>query len=153
MENKHVVEIQGCKFEVDLAKAKKIEEFKVGDNVKVLKKGPYTGDGYQVYPGVIIAFEWFEKRPTITIAYIISSYSEVEMKFLYFNSETQDVEISHTTNVEILIEKGNVVNQIERNIEKKQQEIQDMKRKRDYFLRHFNRYFVDAKLEGLEVEK
>ena len=32
------VEINGTKFEVDLSKATKVEEFKIGDKVKVLEK-------------------------------------------------------------------------------------------------------------------
>ena len=43
MEEKRIVEIDGVKIEVDLRTAKRIDTFRVGDNVKVLCK-EYNGD-------------------------------------------------------------------------------------------------------------
>ena len=54
MENKRIIEINGVKLEVDMSTAKKIDEYRVGDNVKVLKKD-YSGN-YDVLAGVIVEF-------------------------------------------------------------------------------------------------
>ena len=37
-DNKRIVEIDGVKIEVDLRKAKRVDSFQVGDNVKILEK-------------------------------------------------------------------------------------------------------------------
>ena len=38
MEEKRIVEIDGVKIEVDLRTAKRVDSYKVGDNVKILEK-------------------------------------------------------------------------------------------------------------------
>ncbi|MHC4294732.1 MAG: hypothetical protein ACYSTL_04025, partial [Planctomycetota bacterium] len=50
-----VVEINGVKLEVDLRHAKVIDQFRVGDRVKVLKK-KYE-KVYESHPGAIIGFD------------------------------------------------------------------------------------------------
>ena len=63
MEEKRIIEIDGVKIEVDMRTAKRIDTFKVGDNVKVLCK---SGDDFKVRPGVIIDFCNFKEKPTIS---------------------------------------------------------------------------------------
>ena len=53
-ENIRTIEINGIKLEVDLRTAKRIDQFKVGDNVKVLKK---NGGNFQGVPVTDIAGE------------------------------------------------------------------------------------------------
>lgn len=59
---KTIVEINGIKLEVDLRTAKRVEEYKVGDMVKVLKKE--YGDSYKSYAGMIVGFDAFVALPT-----------------------------------------------------------------------------------------
>jgi ribosomal protein L19 len=153
MENQNVkvVEINGCKFEVDLATARKVEEFKIGDKVKVLIK--VYSDSYDVYPGVIIGFEWFETLPTITIAYLKIGYKEASVEFLYYNEKTKDKEISHVTgDAELLIQPSDVMSKINQEITSKEQEIRELKEKQKYFLANFGKYFngfSDEKLQEM----
>ena len=145
-----IVEINGCKFEVDLSTARKVEEFKVGDKIKVLKKG--YSDTYDVYPGIIIGFEWFETLPTITIAYLKISYSEATVEFLHYNSKTKDVELSHSANQELIIEPSEVISKINKEVAKKEQEILELKAKQKYFINHFGKFFnefTDEKLKEM----
>jgi hypothetical protein len=88
--NIRVIEINGIKMEIDLRTAKRIDNLKVGDRVKVLIK-EYTS--YKVHPGTIIGFEPFEKLPTIIIAYMETTYSSASVKFLYYNAKTEDTEV------------------------------------------------------------
>lgn len=148
MENKQTVEINGCKFEIDLATAKKVEEFKVGDKVKVLIKG--YSDSYDVYPGVIIGFEWFETLPTITIAYLKISYSAATIEFLYYNSNTKDKEISHpSSDAELLIQPSDVISKCNNEITQKEHEIAEIKTKQQYFINNFGKYFSEFSDEKL----
>lgn len=145
-----IVEINGCKFEVDLSTARKVEEFRVGDKVKVLKKS--YNDSYEVFPGIIIGFEWFESLPTITVAYLKIDYSEAKIEFVYYNSKTKDVELSHSQNTELLIEPSEIMAKMNKEIIKKEQEIKEIKTKQGYFLKHFGKFFneyTDEKLQEM----
>jgi len=137
-ETKRIIEVAGVKLEVDLKEAKTIENYKVGDNVKVLVK-KYDND-YRSYPGVIVGFDKFEKLPTIIIAYMESGY-DPDLEFVYLNSQTKDVEITHTQPEEILLKREDTINEFDKRIEAKENEIKDIKRKKNYFIKYFNQYF------------
>ncbi len=135
------VEINGVKFEVDLSTARKVEEFRVGDKVKVLMKR--YSDSYEIKPGVIIGFEWFKERPTIAIAYLDIEYSKAEIKFLYYNKDSKEVEISHTDNHELLVKPKDVLAQLEKEVAKHKADIEDLENKKKYFIANFKQYFAE----------
>lgn len=147
-ETKKIVEINGCKFEVDLSTARKVEDFKLGDKVKILHK--QYGDSYKVHPGVIVGFEWFNVLPTITIAYLVLEYKEAKIEFLYFNEKTKDFEVSHTQNTELLIEPADVMKTMNKEIATMEAQIIEIKRKQSYFLKCFGKYFNEFTNEKLE---
>ena len=64
-ETRRIVEIDGVKVEVDLRTAKRVDSFRVGDNVKILDK---SYQDYKVKPGIIVDFAEFQELPTIVIA-------------------------------------------------------------------------------------
>jgi hypothetical protein len=138
MENKRVIEINGIKIEVDLSTARRIDEFKIGDNVKVLMK---EYDSYKVYPGVIVEFVNFKELPTIIIAMFKQSYSESTVTFINFNSETENIEITLCADHEMKLEKCRVIDKFNLEIEKKMSELDELISKRDWFIKYFNRYF------------
>lgn len=131
-ENIRIVEINGVKVEVDLRTAKRVDQFKIGDPCKVLVKD-YSG--YKAHHGVIVSFDEFENLPTITVCYLDGGYSP-GLKFAYINSKTEDTEIA-PANDEILVEKADIVEQLDSDIIKKQAELDDLKRKKAYFLNRF----------------
>lgn len=137
-QNKRIVEIQGHKFEVDLRSARKIEEFKIGDNVKVLMKD-YSD--WKVYPGVIVGFENFNIKPTIMVCYLIIDYSSCKIKFLYFNEDSKETEITLSDVHDIPFEKSHAIDFMDREINKKEIELEQYKKQKEYFLKHFNKYF------------
>ncbi|MDH7956462.1 hypothetical protein [Listeria monocytogenes] len=51
MEEKRMVEINGIKMEIDMRTAVRVDEFKVGDNIKVLDKN-YSNQ--KIHDGVIV---------------------------------------------------------------------------------------------------
>lgn len=142
---KEIVEINGVKFEVDLSKAKVITEYKIGDMVNVLVKD------YQekkVYPGIIVGFDNFKNLnlPTITIAYLKMGYSTADIVFFNFNSESKDVDIAPCRVSDVAFRKENVVTYMEREIAKKQEEVKDLQRKKDFFLDNFSKHFAQFKV-------
>lgn len=135
--NKQIIEINGVKLEVDLSTARRIDEFKIGDPVKVLVK-EYSGD--KVYPGIIIEFANFKNNPTIIIAYLEMNYSSAQIKYIYYNANSTE-SIASTDFTELPYEKGTVIDYMDREIYKKEQELMDLKNKKSFFINHFDKYF------------
>lgn len=138
--NKRIVEINGVKLEIDLRTAKRIDEYKIGDSIKVLIKS--YGEKWDSHFGMIVAFDEFKTRPTMIIAYLKSAGSwENPLSFVYLNSDSKDVEICHHDAADIGVERSDILTAFDREISKKEQELKEIARKRDYFERMFGRYF------------
>ena len=133
---KRIVEINGIKMEIDLRTAKRVDHYKVGDRVKVLVKG-YSD--WSSNFGVIVAFDEFVNLPTITVCYVESGYS-ADLKFATINSQAKDVEIAPCID-DVVIDQKDVLDKINRLIESKEAEINDLLAKRSYFIRHFGEWF------------
>lgn len=139
MSEKRIIEINGIKLEVDLSTARKIDEFKVGDNVKVLKKG--YNDTFDVLAGVIVEFVNFKELPTMIIAMFRQDYNGCRIEFINFNAQTKDVEITPCCEHELKLEKCRVIDKFNNEIEKKKSEMEELMNKRDWFEKHFAKYF------------
>lgn len=142
-ENKRIVEVNGIKVEVDLRTAKRVDAFKIGDNVKVLVKDYST---FKTYPGVIVAFDEFAKMPTIVVCYLAETY-DPEIKFAYINSDNKDNDLVPCYDSELSISKDQVVNRINMQIEKLEAQIRDADLKKRYFLKMFGKYFQQDQSE------
>ena len=139
MEEKRIIDINGMKMEVDLRTAKRIDTFKVGDNVKVLDK---NYEGYQVKPGIIVDFAEFTELPTMVIAVFNegSWSSSPSISFIHYNAKTAEdkhIELVMSSDDEIKVSKDGVVEKFEREIQKKKNEWTDLQNQLDYFKRHF----------------
>lgn len=136
--NAHIrtIEIEGQKFEVDTRNIKKIDQFRVGDRVKLLQKD-YSG--YKSCPGVIVGIDAFQNLPTVVIAYVTGhgGYSDVKIEFCYLNCQSKDVEICPMCEDDILPTRDTIVEQFDRQIGKLLGEIESLKTKKEYFLRRF----------------
>jgi hypothetical protein len=135
---KRIIEINGMKLEVDLSDCRVIDNYRVGDSIKVLKK-EYSN--YESLPGVIVGFDNFEKLPTIIIAYLKIDYSEAKIKFVYFNSESKEIEICPMNDADMPFEKKRVIEMFDREIYKKEEELDGIKRQKEFFLAQFGKYF------------
>lgn len=135
---KRIVEINGVKMEIDLTEARVVENYRIGENVKVLLKD-YSS--YKSFPGIIVGFDNFEKLPTIIIAYLETSYSTASIKFVYFNSETKDTEICPMNLKEMPFAKDRVIEMMNAQIQTKATELEDLKRRKEFFLAEFGSYF------------
>jgi hypothetical protein len=140
---KQIIEVNGIKMEVDMRHARRVDHIVVGTKVKVLVKGSYGEP--EVHTGAVVGFEQFQTMPTIIVCYLKVDYSSCELKFAYINAKSADkYEIVVSIDDELPIQKQDVLSRIDREIEKKRGEIEDMDRKRAYFLTHFNTYFEAA---------
>lgn len=138
-----IIEINGIKLEVDLRTAKRIDELSIGSRVKCLVKSSYGGSDFATYPGVIVGFDPFPSKPTISVAYLDTSYGG-GLKFKAFNSDTKDFEvIADIDNNALEIDKADVLRKMDREIDTKALELQKLQEQRAYFLSHFGRYFAD----------
>lgn len=142
-ESKRIIEIDGVKVEVDLRTAKRVESFKVGDNIKILDK---EYDTYKVKPGIIVDFTEFQELPTIVIAvFEEGSWSSTpNISFIYYNKNTsKKVEIVSCSEDEIKVSKEGVIERFEREIQKKKNEYEDLKNKLEYFKTHFLKVYKE----------
>ena len=142
MENeKQVIEINGIKMEVDLRHAKRIDTFRVGDPVKIL-----IAEGKEVKAGIIVSFEEFRELPTIVVAYINSDYYNTGLKFAYINSKSSsEYEIILSDKDTLLaVDKASIIESMDNEIAKKEIELSELKRKKDYFITRFGVYFGDV---------
>lgn len=137
-----VVEIQGMKLQIAQDGFKKVEHYKVGDSVKVLIK-EYSG--YKACPGVILGFDNFPSLPTMNVAYLKNDYSSHELKIISFNEETKEVQIAPLQDYDLAFEKADVLEQLDRDIAKKEEEFKSAKSKREIFLKRFGQFFQEAK--------
>ena len=139
-ENKKIIEVNGIKMEIDMRTVKVIDNFRIGDTIKVLVKG-YSD--YQSHPGIIVGFDNFKKLPTIIIAYIDAKYSSADLKFVYYNSETKDTEICAANPSDMPIEKQGIIDRMDKEIHDFETKITEVQAKKNYFNHHFNKYFKD----------
>ena len=134
--NKRIVEVNGVKIEVDMRYARRIDEFKVGDTVKVLDN---RSNKNEMRTGVITDFAEFKELPTIMVAvYKPSDYwSPPSIEFIPYNSNTEDIEIVAVSQEEIIVSKDTIVDNFNDQIEKKRHEMNDLIVKRDTFINYF----------------
>jgi len=138
-EGKTVIEVNGVKLEIDLRHAKRVDELRVGDRVKVLVK---TYSDYQVHAGVVIGFEPFKNLPTVIVAYVSKDWQKAEIKFLHFNAQTKETEIVKAIDDDSLdLDKERILQVLDKEIETKRREIADIELRREYFLRNFRSYW------------
>lgn len=137
-ENKRIIEINGVKLEVDLRSARRIDEFRVGDSVKVLDN---RGGKNEMKAGVITDFANFKELPTLIVAvYRAGDYwAKPSIEFITFNSETEGIEIVGVSAEEIIVSRETVVQKFDDEIAKKRDELNDLIIKRDTFVKYFGR--------------
>ena len=136
MEDKRIVEINGVKIEVDMRTAKRVDTFRVGDNVKVMTKD-YNGKP-EIKPGIIVDFANFKDFPSIEVAVFNegswSSTPSITFMHIYADCEC---EIIFSSEEEIKLSKDGVIEKFEREIQRKKNEYIDLQNQLDYFKKHF----------------
>lgn len=136
------IEIDGVKVAVDMRTVKKIDIYRVGDNVKILKK---SYDTYNTYSGVIVDFVNFKELPAIVVAYFVQDYSSTRIEFETITKDTKDVEIAPCLPHELKINKNRVIDKFNYEIEQQQHKVDELKAKRDYFFENFGKFFEEEK--------
>lgn len=132
-----IIEVNGVKLEVDLRTAKKVENFKVGDPVKVLKK-EYS-DSWKSYYGVIIDFTQFQKRPAIEVLYVKDEYSNADIKFVTITKDTKEIEIAPVNELETQLHRADIIEKMDRKINKAEENVREIKVKKQAFIKYFGK--------------
>ena len=123
--------------------AKETNHYKVGDKIKLMKK---EYDKFKVFPGVIVDVTPFD-LPTLTIAYIDADSYNIPIKFLYYNDNSEDIQIHPATEHDLLLNPGFVLEAINQEIRKREVEIAELERKRNFIANNLEKFF------GLRKEK
>ena len=90
---------------------------------------------------MIVGFDQFQNLPTIVIAYLKVDYSSSAIEFVYINSETKDIEICQINDWDIPYSKQQIIDRMNREIDKKQEELRELESKKSVFLNMFGKYF------------
>lgn len=145
MNNEYIreIEINGIKLEVDLRTCKQITTYKVGDNVKILKKNGCSN--HQVYSGVIVDFVNFKELPAIVVAYFDQSYYGTDIKFETITKDSDDIEIAPSLPHELELNKDRVLDKFDVSIAAKQREVDELVQKKEYFIKNFSKFFMEEK--------
>ena len=145
------IEVNGVKLEVDLRNAKRIDTLKVGTRVKVLKK--QYSDTFNVMHGVVVGFEPFKQLPTIIVAVTKFEYNDAKIEFIYYNSGSKDVEIVIATDSDKAgLDKNDFLKCIDRDIKKKESEIQELKHREQFFIDKFACYWTSVDSTSTDAE-
>lgn len=133
-----IIEINGIKMAIDerTAKVQKVDTFKVGDPVKLLYK---DYNSYSVKFGVIIGFDDFKSRPTISVAYL--DYSE--LKYIYISQGSEN-EILAVESHDLVMEKTWILDKMKQRVLNKERELEDEKSKMQNFINMFGKYFENG---------
>lgn len=139
MSDTKIIEINGVKFEVDARTAtmREISTVRVGSKVKILQDN-------EVYHGVVIGFDPFQKSPVVIICYMnakTSYWSSPELKFLYYKHDSKEQVVVSPDDDGPSLEKEAVIVGFDREINKKKREIEELEDKKSYFLRNFASYW------------
>jgi hypothetical protein len=145
MQRSETVEIAGVKYEVLIDEARRIESFRVGDTIKVLQKE--YNDTYKSSYGVILGFDDFKDFPNIQVALLSMSYNSAVISIVDINPSTEKdnkYRICKVAETDLLIDKTEVLRLMDREIEGKKREMDDMLLKKKYFNERFQAYFRRA---------
>jgi hypothetical protein len=126
------IEINGIKMEIDERYCKVIEQYKIGDPVLVKEY-----EDYRSYPGVISGFNNFPDRPTIVVAYLKIGYMEADVKFVEIHKTSSGVQICPASDDILKFNKEKATDAFDRLIAAKQLELDEAKRKKQYFIEMF----------------
>ncbi|MFT6841378.1 MAG: hypothetical protein ACJASR_000138 [Psychroserpens sp.] len=140
---KKIIEISGVKMEIDLRHATQIhDEIKIGSKVKLL----YTEYSEpKVYHGIVCGFENFKTLPTIHVCYLVDDYSGTEIKFAYINSKTSSkYEIVPAIDWSPLAKKADIMNKFDRKVLKLENEIEQIKEKKSFCEKYFNKFIEEV---------
>lgn len=143
----HTVEINGVKMDVDLRTAKRIDTMKVGTRVKVLTRS-YDSAPWTVKHGIILGFEPFKSLPTIIVAVADIDYSSAKIDFLYYNSDSKNVEIVVALDDDTgALDKQAFLGKVAAEIAKKEAEIKELQDRANYFEEKFACYWTKPEAE------
>lgn len=138
-ETKRIIEINGVKLEVDLRKATVIDNYKVGDQVKVLSK-EYQ-DTYKVSCGIITDFFYREidgnQEAAMQILVLEQDYNGIDLKFKVFGDRTKDFSIAHFSLYEKEIDDSQVLGMFDSKINKLKEEIRILESKKNAYIKLF----------------
>lgn len=131
-----IINVNGINFAFDGSVAKKIETFKIGDPVKILrKKSGYNSQS--IYAGVIVGFDNFQSFPSISVLAIKQDYGSADFVFISINEGNEDYEMIPYGEYEQLFTKQGIVDEFDKQISQAELKLSELKRKKSYFTDEF----------------
>lgn len=130
METKRIIEVGGVKVEVDLREATQVNQYHVGDRVKILVES--YGGSTEVYDGVILDFYDFKSLPSIQVGYL----KHDEFVIVTVNSKSEKLQLAPcgpTWKVDV----AEGVNRLNRKLTEAKNRVEVLEQQRKLFIAHF----------------
>jgi hypothetical protein len=134
-ENTRIVEINGIKMEIDLRQAKIVENYRVGDSVKLLRK---RYSDYEVLPAAIVGFTEFKNLPSIELLAVDRSG---EVSFFVWNEKSEGMEIAPFNKYEMMFDYSDILDKLNKDLEQKKAAVASAEAKRKAFVETFAKVF------------
>ena len=146
------IEVNGMLMEFDEKLLLK-QEIKVGDNVQVLKK---SYSSWECYAGVVTQLLPFKDKPAMEIMYLENSYSSCEIKKIIIVQGSAGEDTPRVVKMDdkfLPFTKERCVDLLQKEITKKENDLEEAKLKLEYFQTYFNRYFSEIPHTATEEGK
>lgn len=137
-----VIEINGLQIEVDGSTDVAEGPFKIGDPVKVLHKGLANTEP-KIMPGVIIGYGGFLTLPSIEVMVLGEEYTWSAFRFIVINEQVRDFEIVRCNRYEQVFGCSKIVERLDRDIARRELELLDLKNKKFFFAKNFQKAFAE----------
>ncbi|MFT8491517.1 hypothetical protein [Liquorilactobacillus satsumensis] len=128
------IDLNGKKFVIEEQKVTKVNEFKIGDTVRILDK---HYDPATINSGVIIEFLDFQDLPTIRVAVFTDSWGNTSLEYKNINDKSDNLEILPASPDELKIDMDIINGSLDSDIAKKQREVEELKHKKMFFNKFF----------------
>lgn len=143
-------EANGMLFEFDEKLLLK-QEVKVGDSVQLLLSE--YGGALKCYPGVITQIVPFKDKPAVEVMYLETGYSSADIRRVFIvqgEEKENSPKIVKMDDHFLPFTKDRCIDILQKEIIRKENELQEARMKLDYFNKYFGYYFEDIKKEKEE---
>lgn len=134
------IELNEAMVKIGLKKEEAINNYKVGNYVKLLIKDIFD---FESYPGRIVGIYYSNDEPIIVVAYLKQPFDRFNISYIEICPSSEDTKIEPLNDWDFPIERLSMLKRFKIEILSKEQEVTEMKSNVKRFEQIFDEYFED----------
>lgn len=134
------VEVNEAMVKIGLKKEEVVNNYKVGNYIKLLIKDVFD---FENYPGRIVGIYYSNDEPIIVVAYLKQPFDRFNIGYIEISLSSEDVKIAPLNDWDFPIEWLSRLKRFKIEILSKEQEVTEMKSNVKRFEQIFDEYFED----------